>query len=62
VTVATYTAGVAVLDDLVITFTANAVKAYEFGVGAWKGVKVTAASTGTVTSSSVTAILSFRTN
>ena len=62
VTVATYTGGVAVLDDLVITFTANAVKGYEFGVGAWKGVKVTAASTGTVTSSSATATLSFRTN
>jgi len=62
VTVATYTAGVAVLDDLVITLTATGKKGYEFGVGAWKGVKVTSLSTGTTTSSAVTAILSFRTN
>ena len=62
VTVATYTAGVAVLDDLVITLAATGKKAFEFGVGAWKGVKITSLSTGTVTSSSVTAIMSFRTN
>ena len=62
VTVATYVAGVATLDDLAITLLATAKKSYEFGVGAWKGIKVTAASTGTVTSSTLGLVLSFRTN
>jgi hypothetical protein len=62
VTVATYTAGVAVLDDLSIHFTATGRKAYEFGVGAWKGIRITALSVGTVTSSRLDVTLSFRTN
>ena len=62
VTVATYTAGVAVLDDLVILLAASGNKSYEFGVGAWKGIRVTAQSSGTVTGSEAEVILSFRTN
>lgn len=62
VTVATYTAGVAALDDLQIRLTATGKKAYEFGVGAWKGIRVTALSSGTVTNSALDTLLSFRTN
>lgn len=62
VTVATYTAGVAVLDDLVITLTASGNKSFNFGIGAWRALRVTALSTGTTTGSSAGVILSLRTN
>ena len=62
VTVATYTAGVAVIDDLQLRLTATGKKEFEFGVGAWKGVKITALSSGTVTTSALSVVLSFRTN
>src|SRR3990167_5896305 len=52
--VETDTSGVATLDPLVLTFTADAKVAYHFPIGAYKALKVTVGSTGTITGSSIT--------
>lgn len=61
-TVATYTAGVAVLDDLVLTMSATGNKSFHFGIGAWRALRITALSSGGTGGSEAEVILSLRTN
>ena len=60
--VETDSTGVATLDAFSIVLTATATIAYHFPIGAYKALKITVGSTGTITSSAITLTLGLRNN